>query len=85
MLWLTIMVTSREEDNRDQVSHIGDMMDGGVDVLEQAIINIENDYVPSDDELDEKSIYLLIRRHVRTIDSESNSVKRLRFQHSRAI
>ena len=42
------------EDNRDQVSHIGDMMDGGVDVLEQAIINIENDYVPSDDELDEK-------------------------------
>lgn len=41
-------------DNRDQVSHIGDMMDGGVDVLEQAIINIENDYVPSDDELDEK-------------------------------
>lgn len=42
-----------DDDHMDQVSHIGDMMDYGLDVILQAIDNIKLNNIPSDEELDE--------------------------------
>ena len=42
-----------DDDHIDQVSHIGDMIDCGLDVILQAIDNIKLNNIPSDEELDE--------------------------------